>query len=117
MKFSFSIKESNKFNLVKLQGQLIEKHQGDALLTEIDDLLLKDSGNFILDLSELTFINEAGLEIIISVLTRARTNGGECIISTVSPELESSEIFKTISELFIMMPDINSAQGLFVSQH
>ena len=63
-----------------MQGSLIEKNQADKLIQEVNEIILNNNIRFIIDLSDLKYLNSSGLTILIQILTKARKAGGEAVI-------------------------------------
>jgi anti-sigma B factor antagonist len=100
MVLDYKITEENKIQILFLSGELIDKHQATDLITSVNELL--DAGNhkFIIDLSELKYMNSSGLNVLIQLLTKTRTNGGDSVICNVSKKVNDLLIITKLNTLF-----------------
>lgn len=118
MSFEFSIDEEAGFPVVCLEGNLIEKHQADDLLEEINDLLNDGSDKIIIDMSKLNYLNSSGLGIILSILTRTRKSGGEVVISGVNDRLNKLLVITKLDAVFQFSKNRSeAAERLKITDH
>ncbi len=66
-------------NVITLTGKL-EAFTVVALREKQEELLAEGAGNFVVDLSSLTFMDSAGLSALVSLLKRTRQNGGDVVL-------------------------------------
>jgi anti-sigma B factor antagonist len=109
MSFEFGMDEEAGYTVFSLEGSLMEKHQADDLLDEIDDLLLKGINRFILDMSELNYLNSSGLNVLLNILTRARKAGGEVVISGVNERLKKLIVITKLDAVFQFSESLQQA--------
>ncbi len=85
------------------------------LRTRVDQLLDEGVHHFILDLSEVDFLDSAGLAVLVSVLKRARQAGGN--VRLVRPKQEAGLRILRLTKfdrVFDMMDTPSEALGSFV---
>lgn len=100
MAFEFGMDEEAGFPVICLEGNLMEKHQADDLMEEIQELLIEGSKNLILDLSNLDYLNSSGLNVLLNILTRSRNAGGDVIISGVNERLKKLLVITKLDAVF-----------------
>ncbi|MEZ5172757.1 MAG: STAS domain-containing protein [Bacteroidia bacterium] len=100
MAFEFGMDEEAGFPVLCLEGSLMEKHQAEDLMEEVQELLIEGSNNLILDLSNLNYLNSSGLNVLLNILTRARNAGGEVIISGVNERLKNLLVITKLNAVF-----------------
>lgn len=100
MVLEYKITEEKEFQLLALKGELIDKNQAIDLIKEVDDLLEKGSNKFVIDLAELRYMNSSGLNVLIQLLTKTRTRGGESVICNVSKKVNELLIITKLNTLF-----------------
>ncbi|MES2568212.1 MAG: STAS domain-containing protein [Bacteroidota bacterium] len=112
MVLDYNITEENKIQILFLSGELIDKNQANDLLVKVNELL--DAGNhkFIIDLSELKYMNSSGLNVLIQLLTKTRNNGGESVICNVSKKVNDLLIITKLNTLFKVADNKESAMAL-----
>ena len=100
MVLDYKITEENNIQILVLKGELIDKNQATDLLKNIDELLESGKNKLIIDLSDLKYINSSGLNVLIQLLTKTRTNGGESVICNVSKKVNELLIITKLNTLF-----------------
>lgn len=98
--FDYHISEENNFQILKLSGELIDKHQAIDLMKSIDSLLDTDKNKWAIDLSDLKYMNSSGLNVLIQILTRTRNKGGESVIFNVSKKVNELLVITKLNTLF-----------------
>lgn len=100
MVLDYKITEENNIQILALSGELIDKNQAIALIKDMDELLEQDKNKLIIDLSELKYMNSSGLNVLIQLLTKTRTGGGESVICHVSKKVNDLLIITKLNTLF-----------------
>ncbi len=100
MVFDYHISEENGFQILKLSGELIDKHQAVELMKTIDTMLDTDKNKWAIDLSDLKYMNSSGLNVLIQILTRTRNKGGESVIFNVSKKVNELLVITKLNTLF-----------------
>ena len=100
MVFEYNISEENNFQILKLSGELIDKHQAIDLIKSIDGLLDTDKNKWAIDLSELKYMNSSGLNVLIQILTKTRNKGGESVIFNVNKKVHELLVITKLNTLF-----------------
>ena len=68
-----------------------------------------DRFRMILDLSQVTYINSAGLRILAAVLTQNQTNGGDLLLATPPPKIRRVLQIVGFDNFFRMFDSLESA--------
>ncbi|MES2133255.1 MAG: STAS domain-containing protein [Bacteroidota bacterium] len=100
MVFEYNISEENNFQILKLSGELIDKHQAIDLIKSIDGLLDTDKNKWAIDLSDLKYMNSSGLNVLIQILTKTRNKGGESVIFNVNKKVHELLVITKLNTLF-----------------
>jgi len=100
MVLDYKITEENNIQLLVLSGELIDKNQATDLIKNIDELLEQGKSKLIIDLSDLKYMNSSGLNVLIQLLTKTRTNGGESVIFNVSKKVNDLLVITKLNTLF-----------------
>jgi anti-sigma B factor antagonist len=100
MVLDYSITEENNIQVLVLKGELIDKNQAIDLIKNIDELLELGKNKLVIDLSDLKYMNSSGLNVLIQLLTKTRTSGGESVIFNVSKKVNELLIITKLNTLF-----------------
>jgi anti-sigma B factor antagonist len=100
MNLEYRITEEQGFQVVWLTGELIDKNQAINLIQEIDELMELGKNKLVIDLSDLRYLNSSGLNVLIQLLTKTRSNGGESVICNVGKKVHELLIITKLNTLF-----------------
>jgi len=100
MEFSFNITESNKLAVIALKGRLIEADAPQKINQKVAELIEKGANNIVLNLSDLEYMNSSGINMFVSILTKARNAGGDAIICCVSKKIEQLLLITKLNSVF-----------------
>ena len=100
MILDYKITEKNVIQILVLSGELIDKNQAIDLIKSVDELLAAEKNKFVIDLSTLKYMNSSGLNVLIQLLTKTRTNGGDSVICNVSKKVNELLIITKLNTLF-----------------
>lgn len=100
MVLDYKIKAEKDFQILSLSGELIDKNQAIDLIKAVDELLESGKNKFVIDLSDLRYMNSSGLNVLIQLLTKTRTRGGDSVICHVSKKVNELLIITKLNTLF-----------------
>ena len=100
MTFSYQIKNEQRIELLILSGELIDKNQATDLLAEIEVKLQEGNNKIAIDLSDLKYMNSSGLNVLIQLLTKTRTAGGDSVIFNVGKKVNDLLVITKLNTLF-----------------
>lgn len=100
MVLDYKISEENNIQFLELSGELIDKNQAIDLIKAVDELLEYGKNKLVIDLSNLKYMNSSGLNVLIQLLTKTRTRGGESVICHVSKKVNELLIITKLNTLF-----------------
>lgn len=109
MVLDYKITEENNLQVLALSGELIDKNQANNLIKHIDELLAEGKNKLIIDLSSLKYMNSSGLNVLIQLLTKTRTNGGESVIFNVNKKVNDLLVITKLNTLFKVADNKESA--------
>ena len=109
MNFTYTQEQAGKILIVRLIGELIEKDQANKMLTEISNQLDQERQKLVLELSELKYMNSSGLNVLITLLTRARKAGGDVAIAAVTSKVKDLLLITKLNTVFNVSDTLESA--------
>jgi len=87
-----------------LAGDLIGSPDTDQLLQIVNAHLTKVIPNGIIDLSEVRYLNSTGLGVLVSLLTKFRTRGGELILVNPADHPRKLLALTKLTNIFTIAP-------------
>ena len=110
MSLGYNIETINNSTIIfHLEGQILEHIETINLLHEVEKAIEENKTHIICNLKELQYLNSVGLNLLIKVLTKIRNNGGELIITNVSPKIEKLLVITKLNSIFKIFPTIDDA--------
>ncbi len=100
MIFNFTIQKQITHATIRLSGELIEKGQAISLLEQCSQLLTSDCNKWAIDLADLKYMNSSGLNTLITLLSKARTAGGEAVLYGMNKKVNDLIIITKLNTLF-----------------
>jgi len=67
-------------------------------MDEVSTCIIRDMKSFVLDLTDLRFMNSSGLTVLLNILTKSRKAGGDTIICNININSQLKSVF-TITRL------------------
>lgn len=113
MSFTYNIIQKNPIAIFSLYGELIDRNEGQRIMDEVNILSEEGQNNFILELSELKYVNSTGLNVLINILTKSRKNGGELVISGISKKVQELLLITKLNSVFIVTESTEDALEKF----
>jgi anti-sigma B factor antagonist len=113
MEFNYTIENKDGIMLVSLQGELIEKFQAQKLTEELEVQISGGSNKIIINLNELKYLNSVGLNVLISILSKCRTSGGEVIVSNLSKKVKDLFLITKLNSVFTVTENLEEANDYF----
>jgi anti-sigma B factor antagonist len=111
----FIIKKTDQeIVIVELDGDLIGEAIGIRLLEAINDLLFNGMKGFILDLSNVRYVNSAGIGLLITILTKIRNKEGEMILMKPSSHFNKLLLITKLNKIFPVVDRLEKAREILL---
>ena len=105
----YELNQTGKITVISLSGNLFTDEQTKDIMEQVNAKIDEDQNLFIIDLGEMKFINSSGLNLLLSILTKARKSGGDVILTKISDQLSKLLVITKLNAVFVITDDINSA--------
>lgn len=100
MVFEHTIGEKDGFRLITISGRLTDKEQSLALISTFETMIINGETRFLLEMSDLEYVNSSGLNLLIGMFTKARNAGGELAICGVSDKVRKLLVMTRLDSVF-----------------
>lgn len=108
--FGLTVSERDRCKIFHMSGRLMDQKEADSLMLALDRELGDHRDlNVLLDMSQLQYMNSTGLNILISVLTRTRKNGGEVLITGMSSGVRQLFVVTKLDSVFTIKGSVDEA--------
>ena len=109
---NFKSKAKNDVHILYLEGNLIASSDGIKILETVDTQTAGGCNKFVVDLSDLKYLNSTGLSILITILTKVRKAGGEVVVINIPDNVKQLLIITKLNTIFIMAENLDKAMEL-----
>jgi anti-sigma B factor antagonist len=116
MSFTYNIIEKQPIAVFSLYGELIDRNLAQNLMDEVIKLSEEGQNKFVLELSELKYMNSTGLNVLINILTKSRKNGGDLAICGVSKKVQELLLITKLTSVFNVTETMEEAKAKFNAQ-
>ena len=99
-------------DIVELEGELVMA-SGPELRKQLQAIINAGSGNLILQLEKVSFVDSRGLSVFVSALKHAREKQGQVVLVALMPEVRSLLELTRLHKVFDIFEDTNSALAHF----
>jgi anti-sigma B factor antagonist len=109
MTFTYTTAQQQGITVFHLTGEIIDKIQAAEFVEACNKLAASGKNRFILELSELRYMNSSGLNVLVNVLTRARNTGGEVVVCNLSKKVKDLLVITKLDTIFHILPTVEDA--------
>jgi anti-sigma B factor antagonist len=85
---------------------LIDEIENKKLLEAFEKPFENGNCRLIVNLEGMTYMNSVGLSLLISLLTRARSGGGEVVIAAVPAVIDKLLVVTKLKDVFTVAPSV-----------
>ncbi|AII53114.1 MULTISPECIES: STAS domain-containing protein [Hymenobacter] len=107
MKTESSVQDGILF--VRLSGDLIGSPDTQQLLQSVDQQLGEEVRHCAIDLSDVRYINSTGIGVLVSLLTKFRSRGGELVLINPAEHPRKMLALTKLNAIFSIADDEQSA--------
>ena len=100
----------NGILFVRLTGDLIGSPDTDQLLATVNAHLGEFITHCAVDLSEVRYINSTGIGVLVSLLTKFRSRGGEMVLINPADHPKKMLALTKLNNIFTVSPDEATAR-------
>ncbi|GII80334.1 anti-sigma factor antagonist [Sphaerisporangium rufum] len=98
----------HQFTVITLIGE-IDRNESSRLGASIDEALREGPPRLLFDLSRLSFIDSAGLRLLVMACSHARRGGGSCALCSLCPAPRKIMDLTGLKAAFDIYPDLGTA--------
>lgn len=95
-------------HIIELRGAMVNEEL-ESLTNAIDECLSSGAPKIVLDLSEVPFIDSAGLEMLLDLVSRAGKLGGEIRLAAVNEVCKDIFVATRMDNFFQLFADASTA--------
>lgn len=109
MSFTHSTTVTDGFHLISVSGRLMQREQGEEMMSDFNALMEQGHIRLLLDLTALEHVNSSGLNLLIGMFTKARNAGGELAICGISDRVRKLLVMTRLDSVFKIHGSVQDA--------
>jgi anti-sigma B factor antagonist len=105
-----SVRQEGDLTILRLAGKILGGHESDELRRELDRLFERGDRRLLVDLTDVPWMNSAGLGILLSAYARMKEDGGTIRFSGAGERVRG--ILKTTKLLTVLEVHDDEESGI-----
>ncbi|MEM9919087.1 MAG: STAS domain-containing protein [Bacteroidota bacterium] len=90
-------------------NELFNEFDNKAILNDVDTCIQEGYNRFVVDLSDLNFLNSVGLNFLLAIMTRSKSSGGGVAVANASEQVVNLLEMTRLRHFFNLSPNVESA--------
>jgi anti-sigma B factor antagonist len=111
----FTITPDGNVNILTLKGSLLADVQTKEILEKLSALVQEGKVNFIVDMSQLKFINSSGLGMLLTCVLKTRKNRGDLVLANVPEQVTNLLNITKLASVFTSVETVEEAKTKFIA--
>lgn len=109
MAFNYSLNDHEGLVLLQMSGKLVDKAEAVDIGAEVEEQMSEGHNRFIIDLSELEYMNSTGLNIILNLMNKCRDKGGDAVVAGSTVRIKSLFSVTKLDSVFTLKDSTEEA--------
>ena len=103
-----SVPERDRSNVLPLKGE-IDLHVSPSVTASLNSMIEKKPERLVVDLSDVTYIDSAGLAALIGAMQKVEGYGGKFLLAGLQETVRSIFEISRLDQVFQIFPDADAA--------
>lgn len=93
---------------------LLNELDNKVIINEVESCIKNGYRQFVIDLSQLNFMNSVGLNFLLSMMNKSKRSGGTLAVANASEQVVNLLKMTKLDGFFVIQPTIEAALDSFV---
>jgi anti-sigma B factor antagonist len=111
---TYTIHQHQTIQVVKVED-LLNELTNKEILNDVQSYVEKGFNKFIIDLSDLRFMNSIGLNFLISMMKNSKNSGGELAVANANDQIIGLLEITKLKKMFNLKPSVEKALQEFTA--
>ena len=90
-------------------NELFNEFDNKAIIKDVECRIEEGHNRFVVDLSDLNFLNSVGLNFLLSIMTRSKSSGGGVAVANPSQQVINLLEMTKLRHFFKLTPNVEAA--------
>ena len=100
MSFSYELSTSGKLTTIRPKGRILDISEAEELINEVGAKIEAGNNKLLFNMKALEYMNSAGLNMLINLLTKSRNHSGEMVLCELSNSVNKLLITSKLQNIF-----------------
>ena len=112
MSFSYEVEIENNVQTIVMKGRILDRSEAEEMMEKVSKNINEGKNRLIFNLEELDYMNSAGLNVLITLLTKSRNNYGEMVLMNLSDKVRNLLVTSKLQNIFKIVDSIEAAKEI-----
>ena len=98
--------------MVSLKGRILDRSEAEKMMEEVSKNIDDGKTKLIFNFEELDYMNSAGLNVLITLLTKSRNNYGEMALCNLSDKVRNLLVTSKLQNIFKIVDSEEAAREI-----
>lgn len=108
-----SVQKVNDITVITPGGKLMGGPESASLQEMLRDNIEQGQIKFVIDLTNVNWMNSSGLAVLISALKTIRSSGGELVLANITEKIQSILVITKLASVFKTSDSLDEAISSF----
>ena len=95
-----------------MKGRILDRSEAEEMMEKVSKNINEGKNRLIFNLEELDYMNSAGLNVLITLLTKSRNNYGEMVLMNLSDKVRNLLVTSKLQNIFKIVDSIEAAKEI-----
>jgi anti-sigma B factor antagonist len=100
MSFSYNLTIEGNLQIVQMEGRILDRSEADTMMDEVSKNIEEGKNKLIFNFDGLDYMNSAGLNVLITILTKSRNHYGEMVLCNLSEKVRNLLVTSKLQNIF-----------------
>ena len=111
---TYTIHQHQTIQVLKIES-LLNEMSNNEILQDVQSYIEKGFNKFVIDLSDLSFMNSVGLNFLLSMMRNSKKSGGHLALANANDQIIGLLEITKLKQLFNLKPSVETALQEFTS--
>jgi len=112
MSFSYDLGIEGNLQMVSLKGRILDRSEAEKMMEEVSKNIDDGKTKLIFNFEKLDYMNSAGLNVLITLLTKSRNNYGEMALCNLSDKVRNLLVTSKLQNIFKIVDSEEAAREI-----
>lgn len=108
----YTLSKHNSIIVLSIEN-LWDPIENQTIVAVVEEQITEGFNEFVIDMGQMEYMNSSGLNVLISILTRSRSVGGDVAIINVSEKIQQVLLVARLNSMFAVHDSLEEGLAFF----